>query len=125
MGKPEGKIEGYLRRRSESMGYLCWKFTSPSKNGVPDRMLLGHGQTFFVETKAPGEQAHAQQLRVHDEMRDHGATVFVGDTEEAIEALLRKMVPRRFWREPDEEDDVSSVPRAVGTVRTRQGLASD
>lgn len=39
---------------------LCLKFTCPSMNGVPDRLvLLPGGKCAFVELKAPGKKTEA------------------------------------------------------------------
>ena len=54
MGKPEGLIEDYLGKIAHEHGFLYYKFTSPAHSGVPDRILIGHGKTVFVELKRPG-----------------------------------------------------------------------
>ena len=84
----EHKIEIYLTKKAKEHGFLCYKFKSPGINGVPDRILMGHGITFFVETKAPGEVPRAQQCKRHKEMQDHGAIVYVIDNKEDIDALF-------------------------------------
>lgn len=90
MGKPEGEIESYLLSQARKNGYMCMKFVSPSTSGVPDRVLVGHGLTFFVELKAPGEVPRKLQLSVMRQMREHGAHVFVADTKEAVDEVLGK-----------------------------------
>lgn len=121
MGKPEGRIESYLRQRAEAMGYLCWKFTSPGTNGGPDRLLIGHGKTFFVEAKAPGESARSQQKSVHRQMEEHGAVVFVADTKDAVDGVLRRMTPPELWLEPGSEPKKPAEARAVGCIVVRKG----
>ena len=88
MAKPEGEIERYLRLQAESYGYLCMKFVSPGNNGVPDRIVIGHNETFFVETKAPGETTRRLQDSVIADIRAHGAKVYILDTKEKIDQLF-------------------------------------
>ncbi len=85
----ESKIESYLRKQSKQYGFICYKWVSPGTNGVPDRILVGHGLTLFVETKAPGKVPRKQQELRHKELRQHGARVYVADTMESIDTLLK------------------------------------
>lgn len=88
MGKAEGAIETYLRDEARKRGFLCWKFTTPSTNGVPDRILIGHGLIIWVETKAPNGRIRALQTEIHKLMRKHGAQVYVTSTRDEVDALL-------------------------------------
>ncbi len=88
MGRAEAYVEDYLSKRAKALGFYCCKFTSPSNNGVPDRVLVGHGHTFFVETKAPGEKPRPLQLAVHKQMRAYGAEVYVASTRDEVDAIL-------------------------------------
>lgn len=88
MGKPEAKIENYLVRQAKKHGYLCLKFVSPGTDGVPDRILIGNGQTCFVETKAPGEKLRRLQEVICGEMQTHGANVYALDTIEKIDRFF-------------------------------------
>ena len=87
----ESVVEKYLRKQAEEHGYLCYKFVSPAHNGVPDRVLIGHGLTFFVELKAPGEEPRKLQQRVIERIRDHGGTVYVIDTKEGVNELFETL----------------------------------
>lgn len=88
----ESKVEKYLRTEAKKHGFLCYKFVSPANNGVPDRILIGHGKTLFVETKAPGEDARKLQKRVHARMREHGATVLIIDNKDKIDNLFKEIL---------------------------------
>lgn len=87
----ESVVEKYLRKQAEAHGYLCYKFVSPAHNGVPDRVLIGHGLTFFVELKAPGEEPRKLQQRVIEHIRDHGGTVYVIDTKDGVNELFETL----------------------------------
>lgn len=88
MGKPEAYVETYLRDRCREEGYLCYKFVSPGNNGVPDRIIIGHGEIFFVETKAAGKKPRQEQLIRMKEMQEHDAECWVIDTREGVDELL-------------------------------------
>lgn len=90
MGKPEGAIETYMRETALEMGFLFNKFQSPSQNGVPDRVVIGYGHTFFVELKKSNEEEPREQQKiVINRMIDHGAEVFVIGTKEDAYKLLK------------------------------------
>lgn len=93
MGKPEGIIEDYLGRIARTHGFLYYKFTSPAHSGVPDRILIGHGKTIFIELKRPGSQPRKLQERVFNKMRQHGAIVYVVDTKEQALKTIESLTP--------------------------------
>lgn len=116
MGKPEAYVEDYLTTQAEKNGYLCLKFTSPSFSGVPDRILIGHGEVFFIETKARGKTTRPQQNTVIDLMKEHGAVVYVADTREKIDKVLSEHMRGKAYA----IDDSSKTLKATGTVIPRR-----
>lgn len=84
MGKPENAVESEIVRQAEANGFLCYKFVSPSRRGVPDRELIGHGLTFFIEAKAPGETLRPLQISIQGDMCAHGALIAVMDTKQQV-----------------------------------------
>lgn len=113
MGKPEGVIEDYLAEQCKKHDCLCYKFTSPSRSGVPDRIVIGHAQTVFVELKAPGEKPRKLQKAVIHDMRIHGAIVYVIDTKAGVDELMDE----RFRCEQRQHVPRSAEARCVGTLR--------
>lgn len=84
----ESKVESYLRRRIAELGGKAYKFTSPSNNGVPDRLCcLPFNMIFFVETKAPEEDLRPLQKVVIKFLRGLGCEVIVADTKEKVDVL--------------------------------------
>ena len=82
----ERDIEQALIKRIKLLGGLCEKFVSPSKVGVPDRLIcLPGGKVIFCELKAPGEKPTVKQLRDHAKRRALGFTVLVIDSKEGID----------------------------------------
>lgn len=86
----ESEIEAYLVKRVELYGGIAYKFTSPQRRNVPDRLVaLPKGVLFFVECKATREQPSAGQLREHARLKDRGHTVLVIDSKEQVDNWLR------------------------------------
>ena len=62
-------------------GWLCEKFISPGKRGVPDRIVTAdNGYVCFVEVKQPGGRIHPLQHIDHKRRRDRGAHVYIVDS---------------------------------------------
>lgn len=88
----EKDIEKYFREQAKEKGFCSYKFTSPANNGVPDRVVIGHGHTFFVELKAPGQKPRPLQIEVHKRMRSFGAEIYVADTFASIDDILDNII---------------------------------
>lgn len=72
----ESRVERLLVECAQSLGYLHYKFTSPGKRGVPDRLFVRPGGgTLFLEIKAAGKKPEAHQKREMQKLRDMGAAV--------------------------------------------------
>lgn len=89
---PEGIIEDHLRRQCKALGFMCLKFTSPGRTGVPDRVVIGNGQTVFIELKKPGEVLRRLQQEVITDMRAAGAAVHIADTKDLVDDVLAKII---------------------------------
>lgn len=84
----ESTIEKALVERVKALGGMCEKFTSPSRRGVPDRLVtLPGGRIVFVELKAPGKALSVLQERDHARRRALGCSVFVIDSLEVAHAF--------------------------------------
>lgn len=84
----EKDIEKHLVDLTRRAGGLCFKFTSPGRTGVPDRIVIYNGQTFFVELKRPGEEPRPDQVYIHEEMKKRGIFVYVLDSKQSVEEFL-------------------------------------
>lgn len=80
---PEAKVEAAIVRYAKSKGCLVYKFTSPSRRSVPDRLFITpNGVVGFLEIKAPGKEptpAQAHQMRL---IEKRNAPVDYADTKE-------------------------------------------
>lgn len=84
----ERDIEDYLVTRVKAMGGIAYKFASPQRVNVPDRIVVLLDRLVFVELKAPGKKPNAGQEREHQRLRDLGQRVVVIDSLAGVEALL-------------------------------------
>ena len=85
-------IEQKLAAAVKKHGGICPKFTSPSFDGMPDRLLfLPHGKFAFVEVKAPGEKPRPLQLARHGMLSRLGFQVYVLDDAKQIETIIQEI----------------------------------
>ncbi|MBT8162922.1 MULTISPECIES: VRR-NUC domain-containing protein [Arthrobacter] len=89
----ENPVEHYLLAQCRKNGFLCLKFVSPARGGVPDRIIVTGGEhgTVFVEAKRPGEQPTRRQQATHAKMRRFGAEIHVVDSYTAVEQLMNHL----------------------------------
>ena len=91
MSKPkEASIESYLEQQAKQNKFFCKKYPSTHLGGMPDRILIGHGHTVFVEVKRPGEKIkpNSQQEWRHIEIARYGGQTFIVSTHEEVDQLL-------------------------------------
>ena len=86
----EDTVENHLVSEVEKFGGVAYKFTSPGRKGVPDRMCCFPGEhVFFVETKAPkGGRLEPWQKREIKRLRKMGFHVYVAPTKARVDYVL-------------------------------------
>jgi hypothetical protein len=76
----EKQIEAKVCEYAKSKGVLAYKFTSPARAAVPDRMFIApNGRVWFCEFKREGQKPTAAQDREHTRLRQQKVNVFVID----------------------------------------------
>lgn len=76
----ESDIEDRVCRYAREQGLLAYKFTSPNRRSVPDRLFASRGgHVFFAEFKAPGKKPTVAQKREIARLRQVGCLVYVID----------------------------------------------
>lgn len=86
----ESDIENYLVRKVKRLGGTAEKFKTPGRRSAPDRLLCFIcGRAVFVECKAPGKKPTEKQYADHGRRRALGFKVYVVDTKEKVDKLLR------------------------------------
>jgi hypothetical protein len=87
----ESKVCAYAREKD----ILVYKFTSPARAAVPDRLLvLPGGRVCFIEFKRSGQKPTPAQEREHTRLRDQGVPVYVVDNVETGKILINTLVER-------------------------------
>jgi len=85
----ETKVCDYAKQR----GLLVYKFTSPARAAVPDRLfVLPNGRMFFCEFKRQGQKPAIPQQREHNRLRGHEVSVFVVDNVDAGLRMVDEML---------------------------------
>ncbi len=87
----ESDIEGPVVAYAKRQGFYAAKFTSPSNRSRPDRVFVRGPFSFFIEFKAPGEQATPSQQEEHKKIRKNGGVVFVVDNVERGKEIVDRM----------------------------------
>ena len=88
----EKQIELAVGTYAKEQGFLVYKFTSPQRAAVPDRLYITpRGKVFFCEFKRTGQVPTPAQAREHDRLRDQGVTVYVIDNVDAGRAMVDSM----------------------------------
>ena len=91
----EKQIERSVCDYAKSLNFLVYKFTSPERAAVPDRMLITpKSVVFFIEFKREGGKVTLAQDREHERLRAQGVTVFVVDSVEKGRASVDLMALR-------------------------------
>lgn len=88
---PEHRLGNEIRLICGERDIIAWKvnvgtvltadgamFSTGLPVGFPDLMLLGHnGKIVFIETKIHPRKPTREQLKMHDELRSRGFSVYV------------------------------------------------
>ena len=76
----ESQLEQKLVSHITKLGGIAYKFSSPNRRSVPDRLcVMPNGRAFFVELKTKGKTPTALQQHEHETLRSLGHTVLVID----------------------------------------------
>lgn len=88
----EKQIENYLCKRMEGIDALGFKFTSPGRSGVPDRLfILDNGETIYVEVKCKTGRLAPLQEHWLNKIKEQGARSFVVWSYEEVDKLVSKI----------------------------------
>lgn len=88
----EKEIETKVCAYAKKLGVIHYKFTSPAKRSVPDRVfVLPGGRVFWIEFKRKGEMPRSAQAIEIAKLRQQGATVYiVNDVENGKRVIERE-----------------------------------
>ena len=99
MTHSEKQIEKYLvgQVRIKLKG-TAYKFTSPGRRAVPDRICAVPGYCFFVECKATGKHLTEAQERERDRLTNLNQWVYQVNSKSKIDSIIT------FWQRKLEEE---------------------
>jgi len=95
MKKPEteAKTERYLVNQAQKIGGIAYKFTSPNRRFVPDRLcLFPGGITVFTEIKSPEGRLSSGQKRELLRIKKLGFKVRVLYTKSQVDDLINLII---------------------------------
>lgn len=86
----ESKLENRITAFAKANGILTYKFVSPNRRGVPDRLYLRDGIACFIEFKAPkGDLTPLQQREIAILQGQGFPVMWTADYEVAVQFLNR------------------------------------
>jgi hypothetical protein len=94
----ESKIEKYLVDQVKALGGKAIKMIPTYENGIPDRLVLLYGKSYFIELKKEGENPDPLQVAYMNELERMGFRCFVIDNKPDIDIFLR-LAKERFSEE--------------------------
>ena len=101
----ESQVEKYFRQRAVQTGALTWKLVSTGSAGVPDRILVQEGHTYFVELKRPMERPRDIQRVRARQLRARGAKVFCISSKEQVDRFMIEAITKE-GPDPDDYDPI-------------------
>ena len=75
MGTRENNVETYLHNEVLKLGGITRKWVCPSRDGIPDRIVILRGRVMFVEVKTSDGRLSSCQEREHIRLGASGASV--------------------------------------------------
>lgn len=88
----EKEIEAKVCDYAKLKNVLAYKFTSPARMAVPDRMFISpSGRIWFCEFKRKGMKPTEAQAREHLRLQQHKVSVFVIDDVEQGKLMIDLM----------------------------------
>ena len=88
----EKQIEAKVCDYAKTKGMMVYKFTSPARAAVPDRLFICKGRVFFIEFKREGQKPTPAQEREHHRLRQQAINVFVVDSVEQGKSTINTML---------------------------------
>jgi hypothetical protein len=89
----EKQIEAAVCEYAKTKNVLVYKFTSPARMAVPDRLFIRpDGHVWFCEFKRTGQKPTPAQEREHCRLHQHNVDVFVVDNVDDGKAMIDVMV---------------------------------
>lgn len=92
----ERDVERYMKERIEAEGGLCWKFTSPGMQGVPDRWCTLYGIQFFAELKRESGRLSKVQKYQIQQLHRQGVPVYAIWNKKQVQKMLDDLLYMKY-----------------------------
>ena len=90
----ESAVEKQICDWAKAQGIRTYKFISPGRKGVPDRMFIKDGIVSFLEIKRPGEKPTPMQFReIHGILDQNVFAFWCDDATRGIQILTKLYAP--------------------------------
>ena len=110
----ESSLERRFKKGVEQAGAIAYKFVSPGRSGVPDRMvLIPGGHVIFVELKTETGSLTPLQIETHNQLRDCGFDVRTLYGKQYVEGFIHELQSMGLSKASRRMDPVSPQVRAV------------
>jgi hypothetical protein len=93
----EKTIERYLTQEVKKVGGESYKFTSPNRRGIPDRICIFppfqqgmNGPVWFIECKSTGQKLSPLQENELRRLANLGQLAAVIDSKAQVDSLIKK-----------------------------------
>ncbi len=89
----EKHLQNYLFKRADEHDIFCRKVSAEGHVGFPDAFLVCAGRIALVELKSPTGKGRLskKQVREIERLREQGVNVYVVDTYEGVENVIRNI----------------------------------
>ena len=92
----EKQIEAAVTKHVKLLGGLSFKFTSPARPGVPDRIFVFPGNiVIFMEFKRKGNKPTDLQIKEMEQLMGRGCDVTWVDSVEDAKAFIHEVLSTR------------------------------
>ena len=89
----ESALEKRVGDWCKTRDVIYWKFSSPGRAGVPDRILIKNGKVIFLELKVGRNKPSALQLKHLNILNDEGiASIWSNDFGEICSWISEKLL---------------------------------
>jgi len=89
MGVRENKVEKYLHDQVKQLGGFTYKWVSPGRSGVPDRIVIIQGIVCFVEVKTMDGVLSKAQEREIERLKEYGAQGFTAFGKPGVDEFIK------------------------------------
>ena len=92
--KTEKNLQDYLRLQAIKNGMTFDKVESRSRKGFPDCIVVFEGVVAFIEVKTPAGtgKLSASQIRVIEDLSEHGAQVGVVASQFQVDIVIKNIL---------------------------------